>query len=298
MAVYYGNIVDNYIAICWEHPIPLSYSMSAFLIPLSVKIDGVGQSAGNRCISMGSSETTRDTTDFNYWVAGLIDGDGSLLVSKAGYSSAEITLHENEVDALYRIQSVFGGSVKKRTGMRAFRWRLTNRPGMVLLINAINGSLLTPGKIIQLARVCSVLGITPKNADYSIISTTSWFSGFFDAEGSINCKSTSGQLSLSVTQKDQEILDHIADAFGIKGVSHDASWMGFQLRISSVVNLLVFFTYFDNFPLITVPKSADLIILRTLAQYKELGYHLLPLSNPLRTKFDKLAATLVNRSKI
>ena len=42
---------------------------------------------------VGTSETTRVTTygkketRFNQWLAGLIDGDGCFLVSKAGYSS-------------------------------------------------------------------------------------------------------------------------------------------------------------------------------------------------------------------
>jgi hypothetical protein len=45
-----------------------------------------------------TSETTRATlfnhteTKFNEWLAGLIDGDGSLLISKQGYISCEITM--------------------------------------------------------------------------------------------------------------------------------------------------------------------------------------------------------------
>ena len=48
----------------------------------------------------GSSETTRvtsrrrDDVQFGYWLAGLIDGDGSLLVSKLGHPYIEISLHD------------------------------------------------------------------------------------------------------------------------------------------------------------------------------------------------------------
>lgn len=49
------------------------------------------QSAGNQRLSsslVGTSETTRVThISFNEWLAGLIDDDGSLLLSKQGYVS-------------------------------------------------------------------------------------------------------------------------------------------------------------------------------------------------------------------
>jgi len=54
-------------------------------------------------------------------LAGLIDGDGSFNVSKAGYSSCEIVLHEKEIQALYKISAVFGGSVSPRVGSRSGR---------------------------------------------------------------------------------------------------------------------------------------------------------------------------------
>ena len=50
---------------------------------------------------MGTSETIRPLSltsysqndrSWNEWLAGLIDGDGSLLISKAGYASCEITM--------------------------------------------------------------------------------------------------------------------------------------------------------------------------------------------------------------
>jgi len=63
---------------------------------------------------VGTSETTRplsylsihnyknESNDkaWNEWLAGLIDGDGSLLVSKSGYSSCEITMSLEDAHAL------------------------------------------------------------------------------------------------------------------------------------------------------------------------------------------------------
>ncbi len=59
---------------------------------------------------------TLDSSFFD-WLAGLIDGDGSLLVSKQDYTSCEITLHSKEKDALELIRSYLGGSVTKRSGV-------------------------------------------------------------------------------------------------------------------------------------------------------------------------------------
>ena len=86
------------------------------------------------------SPLTNPTLDINCldptfydWLAGLIDCDGSFLVSKAGYTSCDITLHSSEVQALYIIRDYMGGSVKKRSGVNAYRYRLTRTDCMILL---------------------------------------------------------------------------------------------------------------------------------------------------------------------
>ena len=89
---------------------------------------------------VGTSETTR-TSKFNQWLAGLIDGDGSLLISKKGYPSCEITVHLTDEKMLRVIQKQLGGSIKPRTGVQAVRWRLHNREGVLNLINRINGEI-------------------------------------------------------------------------------------------------------------------------------------------------------------
>lgn len=83
-------------------------------------------SAGNHFTNnLGTSETTRTNSNFNFYLAGLIDGDGCLNISKKGYLSCEIVLHINEIDTLLYIQSILGGSVSKKTE-KSCRWRLHN----------------------------------------------------------------------------------------------------------------------------------------------------------------------------
>lgn len=93
----------------WNQPVTNDRSYSSYLV--------------------GTSETTRATpfglkeTRFNQWLAGLIDGDGCLLVSKAaaaaaaGYPSCEITVALADERMLRIIQNKLGGSIKPRSGV-------------------------------------------------------------------------------------------------------------------------------------------------------------------------------------
>ena len=98
-------------------------------------------------------------------LAGLIDGDGSLQVSKARYSSCEITVALADESMLLYIQSKAGGTIKKRSGVQAVRWRLHNRQGMLALVNRINGYIRHSSRLEQLKRVCILLDIKILNPD-------------------------------------------------------------------------------------------------------------------------------------
>lgn len=172
---------------------------------------------------VGTSETTRATTydskktRFNQWLAGLIDGDGTLLVSKAGYTSCEITVALADERMLRMIQNKLGGSIKPRSGVQAIRWRLHNRPGMVDLVNRVNGYIRHSSRLVQLNRVCAVLGVQLLSPD-TLHNKHGWFAGFFDADGHIGY-SLKGhykrpQLALTVTNKLYVLLSPFLQVFG------------------------------------------------------------------------------------
>lgn len=158
---------------------------------------------------VGTSETTRpipfkqkQDKSWNQWLAGLIDGDGSLLISKAGYPSCEITMSLHDEDALAIIKQKLGGSLKRRSGVNAIRYRLHNKKGIINLIHRINGNIRHSSRIKQLEVMCNNLGIKiiyPSPLD----KNNGWFSGFFDADGTItySMKNDYPQLTISVTNK-------------------------------------------------------------------------------------------------
>ncbi|XP_073307128.1 cytochrome c oxidase subunit 1-like [Primulina huaijiensis] len=131
--------LNTHCARCWDclqHGTPTMF-MSCFLVKPRSSKNGVSktQSAGNqrhKSSLVGTSETTRATTypkSFCEWLAGIIDGDGTIQVSKQGYTSLEITMGLEDLPLLRYIQHMLGGSIKMRSGAKAYRYRLHNKLG-------------------------------------------------------------------------------------------------------------------------------------------------------------------------
>jgi len=247
------------------------------------------QSAGNqrqvRNVSslVGTSETTRATSinlTFCQWLAGLIDGDGSLLVSKAGYTSCEITMGSADLPCLRYLQNKLGGSIKPRSGVNALRWRLHNKEGMTTLINCINGHIRHTARLKQLHLVCAQLKITPLTPGTEMTRSNAWFAGFFDADGTITLNTTgSPQLTLSVTNKLQADVQYYKDVFG-GAIYFDTSQNGYyKWTVQSRGNLLNMLEYFKECParsakqrrLLLVNKFYELLDLR--AHKADSRYH-------------------------
>jgi ubiquinol-cytochrome c reductase cytochrome b subunit len=227
---------------------------------------------------VGTPETTRTaantaTTDLNaefwQWLAGLIDGDGCLLVSKQGYTSCEITMGIADEPCLRYLQHKLGGSVKLRSGVKAWRWRLHNTPGMRKLANGINGYVRHSTRLLQLHNVCIALGIkpikpTPLNAN------NAWFAGFFDADGTITY-SLKGpyakpQLTLSVTNKNFCDVYPFNQCFG-GNVYYDQSQNGYYMwSIQSQPAMQRMLDYFAKCP----SRSAKAKRLHLVTRYYEL----------------------------
>lgn len=161
----------------------------------------VGTSETTRATSLSKKNNSKDIY-FNQWLAGLIDGDGSLLVNKSGYSRCEIIVSIFDFRLLNTVQNKLGGSIKKRAGVGALRWRLHDTKGMINLVDRINGHIRHSNRIKQLNKVCILLNIKfimPDKLDLK----NGWFAGFFDANGTIGfyLKNEITQLTISVSNK-------------------------------------------------------------------------------------------------
>jgi hypothetical protein len=274
-----------YRSICWESLATMAvyFGRKCLRTRPSENLWHAGQSAGNQrlggpaalafvfaCDSEGTSETTRaatsspaagsnehrqDSTDpdrnFNQWLAGLIDGDGCFLMSKAGYTSCEITMGEADERALRLVQNKVSGSIKPRKGVKALRYRVHNHPGMIELVNRVNGHVRNPIRLAQLAKVCDKLGIEPRQPD-ELHAKHHWFAGLFDADGTITF-SLKGpyqqpQLTISATNKLAENVAHFPPVFG-GGLYYDKAQKGcWKWSVQSRADVLRMLTYFRACP--------------------------------------------------
>lgn len=215
---------------------------------------------------VGSSETlrslslnTKSDLHWNQWLAGLIDGDGCLLISKAGYPSCEITMGIEDERALLEIKQKLGGSVKLKTGAQALRYRLHNKAGMLDLVARINGHVRNSVRLKQLESVCLNLNIIMLQP-MELTKSNGWFAGFFDADGTVTYSSNSKggypQLTITVTNKYEVNVKYFSSVFGGKVYffpPHPSSGTrpgsgSYKWSIQSQNNIDIFLDYIKKFP--------------------------------------------------
>ena len=226
---------------------------------------------------------------FSYWLAGLIDGDGYLGVSKQNYTTCEITVGEKELNLLTKIKKRLGGKISKRINAKAYRWRLHDKKSMETLINMINGKLLLDSKKIQLQKVCKILNIEYKQKTLFSIDTY-WVTGFYEAEGYFHINSRSLQCNLTLSQKTPELLEKIKFFFG-GNVYYDKSWSGYLYSASDEHSIKNWFNYFAEFPLKS-HKNIDLVRFKRVLLFKQKKYHL-----SKNEKYRRRFHTLLNNFK-
>jgi len=230
---------------------------------------------------VGTSETTRATSFgkeenlFNEWLSGLIDGDGSLLVSKKGYISCEITMSLADEYALRYIQNKIGGSIKLRSGVKAVRYRLHNRKGMIELINRINGKIRHTSRLKQLNLLCAVMDIDFSTPD-QLHKNHGWFAGFFDADGtvtfSLKGKILSPQLTISVCNKLLIDVSYFKEIFG-GNIYFDRSKNGYyKWSIQDREDIISFLNYIKNCPSRSI-KRKRLFLINQYYDLKEIQAH-------------------------
>lgn len=207
---------------------------------------------------VGTSETTRAETNskkgnladrkFNEWFAGVIDGDGSFLLSKSKYASLEITMGLEDLPLLRYIQNKLGGSVKQRSGAKAYRYRLHNRESVIDVLHRTNGNIHNSVRIIQFHRLCQHFNI-PVKESVELTKENYWFAGFFDADGSIGLTNKGkGRPSLRVRVVNKYLIDikMYKNIFGGRIFFNSASNGSYHWSAESREDLMTILPYFTG----------------------------------------------------
>lgn len=198
---------------------------------------------------------------FHEWLAGIIDGDGHFHLAKSGTARLNIVMDSRDKNLLYLIKHKFGGSIYPISNAKAVKYQLSHKKGLIKLINAINGNIRNPKRMLQVNKLCfkyDIKLIFPKPLTFN----NGWYSGFIDSDGCISMNIKSGQIFLSVTQKDKYILEPLINIYSgririispkIEAFRHDI------YRKNELFNLID--NYFNKYPLLS-EKSKRLLLIK------------------------------------
>lgn len=192
---------------------------------------------------------------FNEWLAGLIDGDGQFISHKSGSARLYIVMDTRDKGALYEILHRFGGSIRSIAGAKALRYNLSNKKGLVKLIEAVNGNIRNPARLLQMNKLCNKYHII-LNYPKPLTFNNGWLSGFIDSDGSIYFSESSGQVFISATQKNIYLLEPLINIYGGRVDPSNARGEAFKFiiyRKKEIFNMID--NYFNKYPLRTLKSN-------------------------------------------
>jgi len=212
--------------------------------------------------TMSKNISNKNDKIFQQWLAGLIDGDGCFQLSKKGYASLEIVMQIRDKNCLYIIKQKFGGSIKLRSGVNFLRYRMHHKKGMLDLINAVNGHIRNPIRLLQLNKICekyNIQLIQPVPLNYE----NGWLSGFFDSDGSVYLNLKTTQIYITAGQKNKYLLDIVCNLYGGTVYIEKTSFKWIVYKKSEIIKLLDYFKLCPS-------RSAKHNRLKAIKRYHEL----------------------------
>ena len=214
-------------------------------------IRNIHTNVAKKLVNKSDNKKNNEILSFNQWLAGLIDGDGYFILTKKGYSSCEITMDARDVKALYEIKQKYGGTIKPISNANAVKYKLRHKKGLISLINNVNGLIRNPTRLLQMNKLCVKYNIKLKYPE-RLTFNDGWLSGFIDSDGSIYYNEASGQIFISLTQKNKYLLEPLIEIYGGKIDILSPKIEAFKYviyRKAELFNLIE--NYFINYPLKT-----------------------------------------------
>ena len=178
-----------------------------------------------------SSNTSIPNNNFNYYLAGLIEGDGTLIVPKSQrdqkgrltYPSIQIVFGLMDLPLALMIQKTIGhGSISRKKGTNAYIYSINSTEGLIKTITLVNGKFKTTKiealkNLIEWFRAKEKIdfNVLPINTDS--LNNSSWLAGFIEADGHFSVRATESlkinkvecKFTLSKTYKNGESVSHM-----------------------------------------------------------------------------------------
>lgn len=213
------------------------------------------------------------STEFSSYLAGLIEGDGTIIVPKSerspkgkiNYPSVQIVFNLKDLPLALMIQKELGhGSLARKKGVNAYILTINNYEGIILIATLLNGKMRTP-KMFQLYLLIDWLNnrfdelkIVKAPKDISAINGNAWLSGFIEADGyffaNVSSKSISCGFELvqsSINKQGlskKEIMVLLANYLNVKlreyGRKKYPNYLEYGVRTGSLNSNLILIDYF------------------------------------------------------
>lgn len=271
--LYVNNIKDLHSRALGGYPLEEEVIMESTLSSLysldiskKIKNENIDGKVDNNSSSTNGTvkEIYKDNISidpFNEWLAGVIDGDGHFHLAKSGTARLNIVMDIRDKNLLYKIKHKFGGSIYTVSNANAVKYQLSHKKGLIKLINAINGNIRNPKRMLQVNKLClkyDIKLIFPKPLTFN----NGWYAGIIDSDGSIYMNVKSGQIFISVTQKDKYILEPLIDIYNgrIRIISPKIEAFRHDIYRKNELFYLID-NYFNKYPLLS-EKSKRLLLIK------------------------------------
>ena len=269
------------LAICWK-PLYFYISQSAGNLLLfsskGILRDYTPKSFDikNMCNGPVNVKNEKFNPLFCSYLAGLIEGDGCILVPKTirnakgklNYPSIQIVFDARDLALALVIQKELGfGQINKIKGKNCYRLDVTHYNGVLTIVNIINGYMRTPkhktlGLLIMHLNSCLQLSLVHKALDISPLDKNSWLSGFIDADGcfyvnyTIKSSSLSVKFFLNQSSKNsygfdkKDLMDKLAKLLNVKvALRTKKNYVEYNVTTNSVLANEILISYLSKFPL-------------------------------------------------
>ena len=232
-----------------------------------------------RQYSQLSTNNLSDFDKFSYYLTGLIEGDGTIIVPKTertknrlNYPSIQIVFHLKDLPLALIIQKELKhGSLSRKKGVNAYILTINNKKGLLSLISLINGKMRTP-KIYSLYNLIDWynskdlnISIEKKELNKLPLSSTPWLSGFIEADGHFSVRSSLSSIYPRIECKfelSQRRIDHkgydnlkfledIAKYLNttVKEIRTDRKHPEYRVRTVNLKGNIILENYLSTFPL-------------------------------------------------
>jgi hypothetical protein len=258
-------------------------------------------------------ETMISIVGFGSYLAGLIEGDGTIVVPKQersakgilNYPSVQIVFQLKDFPLCQFVQKIIGhGTIHKKKQSARYILTINNINGLIILVNLINGKIRGPKYnqlilLIQYLNNKKFLNIIPLGIDTTSLRVNSWLTGFIEADGSFQVRtsltSKYPRIALSFELSQSQITHYsfsmlsiitlIADFIKVKvnEVRLNSKYPQYRVRTSSLRTNLNLKIYLDKYPL-KGTKYLDYKDWSSVLRFFEKGTHIENLEEIVKIK--------------